>query len=203
MIFVDEIVAVKHVYPSPGSIASDNSHSLSRRKIDNVFPPSSLVRKHLIARPSAREDLEVNKMDMNWMRKATSSIRQNPNLVSASFWSCEDTVLDIGESHTVDNPSVVDALKGKVLGGFFGGDGWDLAETLGYVAIVARVGDCVANYEAHDHVGGGEIRIFTWTVAVSHGKVLAGLIGEVDDDFVALTFGQCEIFGVYWMGKKA
>jgi hypothetical protein len=84
MVLMNEIVAVEHtgellelysdcddrrdlLYPIPRRIPSDYSHNLTRSDPYNIFHSCCFVWQHLAAAACPREDLEVDKVDMNRM----------------------------------------------------------------------------------------------------------------------------------------
>lgn len=173
---------------------------LSLAEVDDILETSRLIRLDTTGRSTssstrARQNLEVNKMDVNRMRPALRRVRQLPQLDGAKGHVGQQTVLDVGEGDAVDAPLASGAGEAErvVDGGRGAGGEGHVAEGGGDDGGVGRGEGALGDVEAHDLVG--VVVVDLDAEAADRGLVaeLDGLaleVGEVEDDLVALSNGE-------------
>ncbi len=196
-------MAMKHVDTCPWCVASHNSDDFAGSYPHNVFPTRCLIWHHFVAISRARQHLEVDKVDMNRVRRISTSVSQLPDLVLTQNRSCQDTVLDILPAYTIDEPLAVDSGKSEALGNV-GLRWWRDVTKLGrYGIVVGAIRDGITNYESHDTICCRIVDIAQYAALVAHCDVLAYVLGKVDNDLVAFAFGNGEPSCVYGMGEQS
>lgn len=84
MVFVDEVVAVKHVDTVPRSISRDNLNLFILAEEHNVFQGFLLVREYASFSSCAGDDLEIYQMYVDGVRPAAAVVFELPDFDGAS-----------------------------------------------------------------------------------------------------------------------
>ena len=203
MVFVDEVVTMKHVNTCPRCVASHNPDDFTRSDPHNVLRTRCFIWHHLVTIPRTRQHLEVDQVDVNRVRGISTSVSQLPDLVLAQDRSCQDAVLDVFPTYAVDEPLAVNSREFEALGDVRLRRRRDVAKVGWYGVVVGAVCHGVADYEAHDAISCGEVEVSYHSALIEHCDVLALEVGEVDDDLVAFTFGDSEARRVHGVGEKS
>lgn len=203
MVLVNEIVAMEHVHTLPRGISRDDPNNFAGRNPNDILHASCLIWHDCIPTTGTREDLEVDQMNVDRVRSVSAAVSQFPDLVLAQDRSCQDAVLDVCPAHSVDDPFALDAGESEVLGDFGFWWGRDVVEIFWQRSVVVKVNERVQNDKSHNAVCGGVIEIACHSAIVEHGDVLAVVVGEIDDNFVTLAFGNCELARSHRVVEKA
>ena len=113
MIFMNQIVAVKHVDTIPRREFGEDLHFLVDAKENDVFEGDLLVFEHRPFAVHALHDLEVDQVHVYWVRPAATVVFELPKLDLTPWRFCEEAVLDIGEGYAIDGPFAI-AIFGSI-----------------------------------------------------------------------------------------
>lgn len=201
MVLVDEVVAVEHVDSLPWRISGNNPHNFAGCDPNHVLHTSSFIWHHCVPSASARDDLEVNEMDMDRVRSVATSVSQLPDLVLTEDRSRQDAVFNVCPANTVDDPLTVNTGKGKVLGDV--GLRWrrDVVHIGGKRLVFYRL-FWITDDESHNAVSRGVVEGSSHAALVEHGDVLAPVVSKVHDNFVSFTLGDGKVGRWDWMRKE-
>jgi len=81
MIFVDEVVAMEHVHAFPRCISCHNSDYFAWSDPNDVLHTCCFIWQHHIPAALARQDLEIDKVNMDRMRCVAPSMSQLPDFI--------------------------------------------------------------------------------------------------------------------------
>jgi len=162
-------MAVEHVETVPGHVAGEHKDDFVPAEEHYVLERGGFVRQDRSV-ALARDDLEVNEMNMDGMGPAAAFVLEFPEFDGASGWPGEDAVVDVVEGDAVDLPFALFMLKfedvirvRQVLGRW----DWERFECGRQRAIVGLVRHYCADVELH-HL----VRILERSIGLSDEEVL-------------------------------
>lgn len=141
-------------------------------------------------------------MDVNWVHPSCRLVGKDPSLDFTLCGLGQDSVGDIFESDTVNEPHLTVTLEGEVMVNL--GVSWWVGNISKGVwdSVVGSISDNFTNDELHDQVSVEVIWVGLEVLFVSHGHVLSNVLSEINDDFVTLSDSDDEIGDVCWLRKE-
>jgi hypothetical protein len=198
VVFVNEIVAVEHVDTIVGSVSCNDCHLLVLTEKNNVLECFLLVGENRTAATGAREDLKVDKVDVDRVGPSAAGVLELPNLNGATLRLSQDAVLYIGEGDTVDSPCATRfaELEASVDTALHWWEG-NIAERRWKVTVVGCVLHVFADDKLHDLVGSGVVLIVLNIATILESDILSGELSKVEDDFPALSHRDFEVAALH------
>lgn len=194
-----------HVKTIPRSIAGNHIDLLVGVEPHNVLQSDLLVRLDTpTAAASARDDLEVDQMNVDRVCPASCAVLQRPVLDSTALGLGQNALFGtIGPGDAVDLPFTSGALELKlVLDCSVGRREWDIAELGGKIAVVVLVGRRISDDEAHNFVGVQVGSIVCHVLVAAEGDVAVLVRGEVNNHLPAFGHGDVKLSGINRVQEK-
>jgi hypothetical protein len=135
---------------------------------------------------------------VDWVHPSGGLVGEDPSLDFTLGGLGQNSVGDIRETNTVDEPHLTVTLEGEVVVNLWVSCGLvNHGKGVGN-GVVGSVGNNVANDELQDHVGVEVVGVSLELLLISEGQVLADEWSEVNDDFVTFSNGNDEVGDVSW-----
>lgn len=194
-----------HVKTIPRSIAGNHIDLLVGVEPHNVLQSDLLVRLDTpTAAASARDDLEVDQMNVNRVCPASRAILQGPVLDGTTLGLGQNALLGtIGPGDAVDLPFTTLTLEFKlVLDGGVGRREWNIAELSRELVVLLLVGRRVSDDEAHNFVGVQVGSVVCHVLVTAEGDVAVLVRGEVNNHLPAFGHGDVKLSGINRVQEK-
>ncbi|TLD12853.1 uncharacterized protein PgNI_02843 [Pyricularia grisea] len=197
VVLVDQVVAVEHVDAVPGGVVSLDEHLFVLAQPDDVLETGGLVGQDG-AVAVALQNPKVDKVDVDGVGPAAGRVLELPDLDGSAGDVGEHAVVDVGKGDAVDAPLGLLAVEAEEVADGVVGDGLgerDGAQGRGDHAGVGG-GGLVGDDEAHDLVRVGVVLVDAGAAGVGQVQEvdgLAGVLGKVKDDLVALGVGDVDV----------
>ena len=109
---------LEHVDSIPRRISSDDFDLFIHIQPHDILQGHFLVRHQSASATRARGDLQINQVNMNWVRPSTTRIGERPLLDCTTFRFSENALVDLGPCDTVDFPFAVGTLELEIILGW-------------------------------------------------------------------------------------